>query len=114
MKDLLTYKDFIASIHFSAENEVFYGKIAGINDLVTFEGQSVKALKKAFREAVEDYLETCTAIGKDPEKTYKGTFNVRLPQQLHRRAAYAAILRHQTLNEFVKNAIAQSLESNNC
>lgn len=60
----------------SADDEVFYGKILGINDLVNFEGASVKQLKKAFKEAVDDYLELCAEIGKTPEKTYKGTFNV--------------------------------------
>ena len=58
MNDILQYKEYYASIHFSAEDEVFYGKILGINDLVSFEGLSVKELKKSFREAVADYLET--------------------------------------------------------
>jgi predicted HicB family RNase H-like nuclease len=58
MNDILQYKDYLASVHFSSEDDVFYGKILGINDLVSFEGASVKELKKAFHEAVEDYLET--------------------------------------------------------
>ena len=57
MKDILTYKKFIGSVHFSTEDEVFYGKIEGISDLVTFEGSSVKELKKSFINSVNDYLE---------------------------------------------------------
>jgi predicted HicB family RNase H-like nuclease len=53
MKDVMHYKDFIGSVHFNADDEIFYGKIEGINDLVTFEGESVKKLKKAFEEAIE-------------------------------------------------------------
>ena len=59
MTDKLKYKEFIGSVHFSSEDEVFFGKIEGINDLVTFEGETVKKIKKAFKDAVEDYLELC-------------------------------------------------------
>jgi len=55
MKDKLKFKDFIGSVHFSAADEVFYGKIEGINDLVTFEASTVAKLKASFREAVQDY-----------------------------------------------------------
>ena len=68
MTDILQYKGYFASVHFSAEDEVFFGKIIGINDSVTFEGGTVKELKKAFHEAVDDYLETCKQLGKEPEK----------------------------------------------
>jgi predicted HicB family RNase H-like nuclease len=57
MNDILQYKNYYAAVHFSADDEVFYGKILGINDLVSFDGSSVKELKKAFKDAVEDYLE---------------------------------------------------------
>lgn len=50
-----------------------------MNDLFNFERFSAQELKMAFEEAVEDYLETCKEIGKTPDKTYKGTFNVRVP-----------------------------------
>ncbi|MBK8393453.1 MAG: hypothetical protein IPL23_31165 [Saprospiraceae bacterium] len=57
MIDNLTYKNFIGSVHFSEKDEVFHGKLMDINDLVTYEGTSIPELKKAFEEAVEDYLE---------------------------------------------------------
>ncbi len=59
MKDILNYKDFIATVHYSSDDEVFFGKIEGINDLVTFEGKSVAELKEAFIESVEDYISLC-------------------------------------------------------
>jgi predicted HicB family RNase H-like nuclease len=93
MNDIIQYKDFLASVHFSSEDEVFYGKVLGINDLISFEGSSVRELKKSFQEAIEDYLETCEQVGKEPNKTYKGTFNVRIPTQLHKEAAvFAAVI----------------------
>jgi predicted HicB family RNase H-like nuclease len=64
MNNILQYKDYIAAIHFSSTDEVFYGKVAGIDDLVSFEGVSVKELEMVFQEAIEDYIETCKEIGK--------------------------------------------------
>jgi predicted HicB family RNase H-like nuclease len=105
MNDILEYKGYYASLNFSSEDEVFYGKLFGIDDLVTFEGASVKELKKAFHEAVEDYLETCKELGKEPNKTYKGTFNVRITTDLHKDAAFFAASHNISLNDFVKTAI---------
>lgn len=109
MNDILQYTDYIASISFSTEDEVFYGKILGIDDLVTFEGASVKELKKAFQESVDDYIETCKELGKEPNKTYKGTFNVRIPSELHKAAAVYAAHNNISLNDFVKKAINYAL-----
>ncbi len=81
MNDILEYKGYFASVHFSAEDDIFYGKIIGINDLVSFEGTSVPELKATFYEAAEDYLEMCKEMNKDPDKMYKGSFNVRIPLQ---------------------------------
>jgi predicted HicB family RNase H-like nuclease len=105
MTDILQYKDYYASVHFNSEDEVFFGKILSIDDLVNFEGESVKALKKSFREAVEDYLQTCKELGKEPNKTYKGTFNVRIPTDLHKAAAIFAAINNLSLNDFVRTAI---------
>ncbi|MBD1393141.1 type II toxin-antitoxin system HicB family antitoxin [Mucilaginibacter glaciei] len=113
MNDILQYNNYYASVHFSADDEVFHGKILGINDLVSFEGASVKDLKNAFEEAVEDYLETCTMIDKTPEKTYKGTFNVRVSSTLHKEAAIFAAVNNITLNEFVKRALSFTLSHKN-
>ena len=66
MKDVLVYKDYIGSVHFNANDEVFFGKIEGIEDLVSFEGDSIIELNKTFDEAVNDYLEICKNNG---EKT---------------------------------------------
>jgi predicted HicB family RNase H-like nuclease len=55
MKDVLEYKDFIGSVRYSAVDDIFYGKLEGIEDLIVFKGDSVKELSSAFNRAVEDY-----------------------------------------------------------
>ena len=105
MSNYLTYKGYLGTVNFDADDEAFHGKINGINDLITFEGQSVKELKKAFEEAVDDYLKTCQELGKQPDKTYKGSFNVRISTELHRKASAIATKKQISLNDFVKRAI---------
>ena len=92
MKDVITYKEFIGSVHFSADDEIFYGKIEGIDDLVTFEASDVRMLKTAFHEAVDDYIEMCNSLKKDMHKSYKGTFNVRITEDVDLAAESCALL----------------------
>jgi predicted HicB family RNase H-like nuclease len=101
----LKYKDFYGSVEYSASDECFYGKIIGSADLVTFEGESVDNLKKAFTEAVEDYLVLCKEAGKEPQKSYKGSFNIRISPELHKEAAAVASREGISLNALVERAI---------
>ena len=59
----MTYKGYIGSVAFSEKDNLFFGKIEGINGLVNFEGESVKELTEAFHEAVDDYLAYCKEEG---------------------------------------------------
>ena len=103
--NLLKYKDFYGSVEYSAADECFFGKIIGTADLVTFEGESVDSLKMAFAEAVEDYIVLCKEAGKEPQKSFKGTFNIRISPELHREAAVIASKEGISLNAFVERAI---------
>ena len=109
MKDILTYRDYIGSVHFNAEDEIFFGKIEGIEDLISFEGSSVNELKKAFKEAVEDYIILCKEAGKNMEKSYKGSFNVRIPPEIHKRAKRIATMKGISLNQFVQKAVEEEV-----
>jgi predicted HicB family RNase H-like nuclease len=111
MKDVILYKNFIGSVHFSTDDEVFYGKIEGIDDSIGFEGSNVEELKLAFHEAVEDYLELCEMNGKQPQKAYKGSFNIRISPDLHCKAAQEAMTKGISLNQFIENAIEEKVSS---
>lgn len=110
--NVIKYKDFFGSVEYSAADECFFGKIIGLSDLVTFEGDSVKALKEAFVEAVDDYLDMCEQMGKDPQKSYKGSFNIRISPELHKEAALIASMKGVSLNSFVEKAIRDEIHSN--
>ncbi len=104
MKDVLEYKNYTSTIHFNSDDKVFYGKIIGINDLVLFEGSSVDELIDAFEEAVDDYLETCKELGKEPNKAYKGSFNVRVSSSTHKKMAMIAQKKGMKMNVIVRKA----------
>ena len=108
--DVLTYKGFIGSVHFSAEDDVFFGKIEGVNDLITFEGNSVTELKDAFHFVIDEHIKDCEYENIPLEKSYKGSFNLRLTPELHRKAAITAKAQGSTLNAFVRKAIERNLE----
>jgi predicted HicB family RNase H-like nuclease len=109
MTDVLEYMDFIGSVHYSAEDSVFFGKLEGIDDLVSFEGGSVAELEAAFRETVDDYKSLCSSAGKALEKSFKGTFNVRIRSDLHRLACRQATREGKTLNQFVQDAVEREV-----
>lgn len=106
----MKYQEFIGSVHYSAEDEIFYGKLEGIDDLIMFEGESVKELNSAFKDAVEDYQELCKQAGKQVSKSYKGSFNIRIDPDLHKKAARRSVELGLSLNQLVEKAIANILQ----
>ena len=105
----LTYKGFIGSVYFSEKDNVFFGKIEGINGLVNFEGDSVKELTNAFHEAGEDYLAYCEEEGIEPQKSYSGSLNVRITPETHRQIAILAKQTGVSINAFIKQALEKQI-----
>ncbi|MBM1817167.1 type II toxin-antitoxin system HicB family antitoxin [Pseudosulfitobacter pseudonitzschiae] len=101
----MTFKGYQARVEFDPEDEIFFGRIAGINDVVGFHGESVAELKSAFHEAVDDYLETCKAAGKKPQKPYSGKVMFRVAPETHRRIAVAAELSGKSLNQWAEEKL---------
>jgi len=98
----MEYKDYYAKIEYSSDDDLFFGSIIGINDSITFEGKSIEELRIAFQEAVDDYLDMCRKIGKEPQKVYKGSFNVRISPEVHRKADLLARSNNRSTSHFLK------------
>ena len=105
MKNKLENKGYHAKIEFDSEDLVLRGKIEGIKDLVNFESADISTVEEEFHAAVDDYLEFCKDVGKEPDKEYKGTFNIRISPDLHKRLAIVAMQNGDTLNATVEKAI---------
>ncbi len=111
MKDHMKYKDYYGSVHYNDEDEVFYGKVEGIKSLISYEGKDVKTLKKSFKDSVEDYIQTCTELSIEIEKPFKGSFNVRVGNRLHRKAMEYAWKNDTNLNTIAKEAFSEYFSS---
>ena len=111
MNSMLEYKGFHASVEYDAEDNIFVGEVFGITDSLNFHGTSVTELKEMFEQCIDNYLELCEKIGKNPDKEFKGTFNIRIPPEMHKKAALEAAKQKITLNQYVMRAISQSFES---
>lgn len=89
---------------------ILYGKIEGIADLITFESLDATKIEDEFHNAVDDYLTFCKEVGKDPDKSYKGSFNVRISPDLHKKLAIKAFKNDESLKQTVENAISEYLK----
>ncbi len=108
--DIMQYKGYHGSVETSVEDQVLHGSILFINDLITYEAETLPRLKQEFEAAVDDYLETCQELEKEPDKEFSGTFNVRIGQEMHKKAAMEAYLEGISLNEFVRRTLHQALK----
>ena len=104
------HRGYRAKVDFDPDDMIFTGRVLGINDVVGFHGSSVEELVAAFREAVDDYLETCAKIGKKPEREYSGKVMIRVDPEVHAKAVMAAELEGKSLNQFSEEALRDRAE----
>lgn len=105
MNNTMEYKGYIGSVEFSEQDGVFFGKVMGIRALLSYEGSNAKELVRDFHEVVDDYLELCEEQNVEPEKAYKGSFNVRISPELHKQAVVYAVSNQISLNRVMEDAL---------
>ena len=108
MTNVMSYKGYLARIDYDDEDGIITGRLAGIRDGVGFHADTVEGLRAAFHEAVEDYLEMCARIGKEPQRAYSGQMMFRVNPEVHRRAALAAELAGKSLNQWAEEVLGKA------
>ncbi len=111
MANTIEYKNYIGSIDYSSEDRCFFGKLEMIDDLVTFEATNAHDLEKNFQNAVDEYISTCKELNREPQKTYKGVFNVRIAPELHRKVYKEALKTGLSMNAFIQQILANRVSS---
>lgn len=109
MAKTMEYGGYHAQVEYDAEDNLFVGHVLDIADSLNFHATDVEQLTQMFHQSVDNYLELCKKIGKEPEKAYSGTFNVRVPPELHRMASLEAAQEGVSLNKIVENALRAAL-----
>jgi predicted HicB family RNase H-like nuclease len=111
MTNVMTYKGYKARVEYDSDDECFIGHLAGVNDVVGFHATSVKDLKSAFHEAVDDYIATCKKVGKAPEKPFSGKVMFRIAPHVHADAVLAAQLAGKSLNQWAEEVLREAAKS---
>ena len=106
---MMEYKGYFAKVEFDDSADTFHGEVINLRDVITFEGETVKELRKAFVDSVEDYLEFCRERGENPEKPYSGKFIVRLAPELHKLIATRALKNGKSINAWVSETLTESV-----
>jgi predicted HicB family RNase H-like nuclease len=105
ISSLMESKGYHAKIEYDQEDRIFVGHVLGINDSISFHGYSVNELICEFENAIDNYIDYCKKTGKTPEKEFKGSFNVRIRPEQHKKVALYAADEGITINQFVSTAI---------
>jgi len=106
---MMQYKGYTGEFEFDREANIFHGNVVGIRGVVTFEGDSEEELEQTFRDSVDDYLEFCAELGREPEKPFSGKFTVRIPPDLHHKATQAAQAAGKSLNAWLSDLLGKTL-----
>jgi predicted HicB family RNase H-like nuclease len=101
----MKYKGYTGLVELEEGSDVLFGRVIGLRDVVTFQGESVAEVTQAFHDSVDDYLEFCATRGESPEKPYSGQFVLQLDPALHRELATIANMQSVTLNAFIDDAL---------
>lgn len=109
MNNTMEYKGYVGSVEFSESDGIFFGKVLGIRALISYEGSDARQLVDDFHGAVDDYLALCREQNLEPEKAYKGSFNVRISPELHKQAAVYALSHGVSLNSFIEASLRSML-----
>ena len=107
--DMMKYKNYKASIAYDEEDKIFVGEVFGVTDSLNFHGSSIEELEKSFHDCIDNYLDLCVQIGKEPQKEFSGSFNVRTSPGIHERAAEYAAMNNISLNQVVSQAMEMFL-----
>ena len=105
----MNYRGYRGQVNYDEEAKLFHGEVVGLRDVITFQGTSVDELEQAFKDSVDEYLDFCKELGRAPEKPFSGKLMLRLPPEIHERAAHQARTNGLSLNAWIKNGIEQLL-----
>ncbi|MDR3320056.1 MAG: type II toxin-antitoxin system HicB family antitoxin [Desulfovibrio sp.] len=106
--NVMSHKGYVGTVEYSEDDACLFGRIVGIRDIISYEGESVTEIRKTFVEAVEDYLRHCAQTGKEPNKPYSGKFVLRVDPALHAHLAVKAQANNMSLNQFAAEVLAQA------
>jgi len=102
----MEYKGYTSGpIDVDPEDGALRGTVAGLRDIVHFEGATAAELAQAFRDSIDTYLDVCREHGQTPDRPFSGRFLVRTQPELHRKAALQAAAEGVSLSQWISRRI---------
>ena len=103
---MMEYKGYISGpIDIDPADGTLSGTVAGLRDVVHFEGTSAAELDQAFRNSIDTYLDLCRENGRDPDRPFSGRILVRTQPELHRKAALSAAAEGVSISQWIARRI---------
>ena len=96
----LYYKDYTAIVEFDADDSIFIGRLAGIDDIAVFHGSTLKELTIAFHELVDHYLEISQLSGKPAKKSSTINLMLQIVPEIHTAISFAAKKSGKSINQW--------------
>lgn len=104
----MKYKGYVGHTKYDESAKILFGQVIDIDDVVTFEATNIEEIEQAFRDSVDDYLEFCQELGKEPNKPYSGKFIIRTTPETHRSIAIAAFKQDKSINTWTEEVLQQA------
>ena len=101
----MTCKGYTASMVFDAEDSIIVGRVVGIDDIMSFHGESVAEFESNFQTVVDDYVAAAALLGGPPEKPASGKLMLRIAPVVHAAALKAAAQSGTSLNKWAEHAL---------
>jgi predicted HicB family RNase H-like nuclease len=107
----MKYKGYRGQVNYDEEAKLFHGEVVGLRDVITFQGTSVDELEQAFKDSIDEYFDFCNELGRTPEKPFSGRLILRLPPEIHQKAAHEAACNGLSLNAWINQGIQQLISA---
>lgn len=105
----MEYKGYVSGpIDFDPDDGTFSGVVAGLSDVIHFEGTNAAELWDSFRGSIDEYLKLCEELGRQPDRPFSGKMLIRATPELHRKAALRAAAEGVSLSQWVAKQIEQA------
>jgi len=107
---MMHYKGYTGKVEFDPDAKILFGRVIDPKDIITFEGMTVDEIQQAFKDSVDDYLEFCQELGKEPDKPFSGKLVLRTSPRLHKTIYLAAIESNKSINAWMDEALEREAE----
>ncbi|AGK49462.1 MULTISPECIES: type II toxin-antitoxin system HicB family antitoxin [Burkholderia] len=108
MTNAMTYKGYFARVDFDGRDKIFVGHVLGVDDKISFHGETVDELTADFHAAIDHYLEDCKHTNRKPQKPASGKLMLRINPEVHAVVGIAAAVSGESVNQWSEEVLGRA------